>query len=190
MTRLYSLVVSRAAGVKRRLRRLHYRWLGVTFVGKAWIQDIEIPRNHGAIRIGNDVALDRGVVLLAINKKLSAPVIEIGECAYVNRSTIIDALERVYIGKNAAIGPGCYITDHDHGFNLGAPVLNQALTSAPTIIEEGAWLGAHVIVLKGVTIGRNSVVGAGSVVSRNIPPETVAIGSPARVIRKLEPFGA
>lgn len=187
VARIYAYVVGRLAGLLRRVRLMHYKLLGVTFVGEAWIQQIEIPRNHDAIRIGKGVALDRGVVLLAIAKNANAlPVIEIGRSAYINRATIIDALERVSIGENVAIGPGCYITDHDHGFSLDAVVLSQALTSSPTVVEDGVWLGAHVIVLKGVTIGRNSVIGAGSVVTRSIPPETLAHGCPAKVVRKIE----
>ena len=80
--------------------------------------------------------------------------------------------------------PRCYITDHDHGTELGTPILDQPLVSAPTVISDGVWLGAGCIVLKGVTIGKNTVVGAGSIVVRDLPPDIVAEGRPARAVRK------
>jgi maltose O-acetyltransferase len=74
----------------------------------------------------------------------------------------------------------------DNDFHSLEPEKRQVKPpSAPIILEENVWLGARVIVLRGVTIGKGSVIGAGSVVTKDIPPGVLAAGSPARVIRKL-----
>ena len=80
------------------------------------------------------------------------------------------------------IGPHCYITDGDHGTAAGTTVGKQPMKTQPVIIEDGVWLGAGVIVLKGVTIGRNAVVGAGSVVTKNVAANSVVVGIAARPV--------
>jgi acetyltransferase-like isoleucine patch superfamily enzyme len=110
----------------------------------------------------------------------------IGGGTYINRNTVLDAAESLIIGRECAIGPGCYLTDHDHGCAPDTAPLSLPLVSKPTRLEDRVWLGANVVVLKGVTIGTGSVIGAGSVVTRDVPPGCVAVGNPARVIRTLE----
>ena len=167
-------------GLASRLRRIFYSLLGVKFEGRCWLRAIEIPRGHRDIRIADRVQLDRGVVLLVSGESTGAEKITIGRTAYLNRATMIDASERIEIGANAMIGPFCYITDHDH--KAGSA---DELIAKPTRIGERVWLGAHVSVLKGVTIGDGSVVGAGSVVTKSLPAGVVAVGNPARVIREI-----
>lgn len=169
-------------GLASRLRALFYSMLGVKFDGACWLRAIEIPRRHSEIRIAAGAQLDRGVVLLISGEPRDAEKIVIGRAAYVNRATMIDASESIEIGANAMIGPFCYITDHDH-------VVGSAddLVSKPTRIGERCWIGAHVTILKGVTIGEDSVVGAGSVVTKSLPPRVIAVGNPARVIREIAP---
>ena len=81
----------------------------------------------------------------------------IGGARYINRHTMIDASELVEIGDEAMIGPFCYITDHDHAIRAGTRAGDDPLVSAPTRIGARCWLGAHVTVLKGVTIGEGTV---------------------------------
>lgn len=165
------------AGIASRLRRLALALRGVRFQGSSWLRSIEVPRARG-ITLGDGVALDRGVTLLIVGSGR----MRIGADTYVNRSTFIDASAEIEIGERCMIGPFCYITDHDH--DLAAPQ-SGALVSSPTRIEAGAWIGAHVTVLKGVTIGAGAVVGAGSVVTKSIPSRCVAAGNPARILREL-----
>lgn len=172
------------AGLASRYRNIHYRALGVEIQGYAWLRKISIPRNHDQIRLANNVALDEGVTLLAAGDPGASRKIEIGENTYINRYTMIDASHRIAIGRGVAMGPHCYVTDHDHGTAAGTPVLDQPLVSAPTVISDGVWIGAGCIVLKGVTIGENTIVGAGSLVTHDLPPDVVAIGRPARAVRK------
>lgn len=164
-------------GIASRFRRLVLTLRGVRFEGSSWLRCIEVPRARG-ITLGDGVALDRGVTLLIVGTGR----LRIGAGTYVNRNTFIDACAEVEIGARCMIGPFCYITDHDH--DLASPQ-SGSLVSNPTRIEAGAWIGAHVTVLKGVTIGAGAVVGAGSVVTKSIPPRCVAAANPARVLREL-----
>ncbi|MCX7593606.1 MAG: acyltransferase, partial [Fischerella sp.] len=86
-------------------------------------------------------------------------------------------------GQHCAIGPGCYITDHDHGLDLNCTPLEQPMVAKSTQIGDRVWIGANVTILKGVTIGRDSVIGAGSVVTKDIPAQAIAVGVPAKVIK-------
>jgi acetyltransferase-like isoleucine patch superfamily enzyme len=151
--------------------------------GYVWLRAIEIPRNHAGIELDGGVSLDRGVTLLCVGPSGGEPKIVIGGGTYINRNTVLDAAESLVIGRECAIGPGCYLTDHDHGFAPGTAPLSLPLVSKPTRLGDRVWLGANVVVLKGVTIGTGSVIGAGSVVTRDVPPGCVAVGNPARVIR-------
>lgn len=173
-----------ARGLHRRLRNHYYRALGVRIQGYVWMGRVDIPRNFGQISLSRGVALEDGVTLLVSDDTGAGEKISIGENTYINRNSFIDAALRIEIGKGVGIGPGCYVTDHDHGTEAGVPILDQPLISRPTRIEDGVWLGAGCIVLKGVTIGRNTVVGAGSIVVRDLPAEIVAEGRPARAVRK------
>jgi acetyltransferase-like isoleucine patch superfamily enzyme len=112
--------------------------------------------------------------------------IVIGESTYINRTTMIDACHRLEIGAHCMIGPFCYITDHDHAFGTAHDPGAGPLISEPTYIGDRCWLGAHVSVLKGVTIGEGSVIGAGSVVTKSLPAGVVAVGNPARVVRIMK----
>ena len=81
-----------------------------------------------------------------------------------------------------------YIADHTHAYeDAGVPVLAQGITGiAPVEIGDGAWLGQNVVITPGVRVGRGAVVGANSVVRDDVPDFAVAVGAPARVVRRLE----
>lgn len=100
----------------------------------------------------------------------------------------ICAEESIIIGDDVWVGGNCTITDTDfHPLRLEdrlARPLDGA--TAPVVIEDGVFIGMQSLILKGVTIGARSVIGAGSVVTRSIPPDVIAAGSPARVIRQLD----
>ncbi|MBN2147524.1 MAG: sugar O-acetyltransferase [Anaerolineales bacterium] len=98
--------------------------------------------------------------------------------------TILDCNE-VHIGHHVMIGPSVQIYTAAHELKAAARI--QGLEVAkPVVIEENVWIGGGAILLPGVRIGRNAVVGAGAVVSRSVPANTVVVGNPARVIREIE----
>ena len=103
-------------------------------------------------------------------------------------NTAFCAYQKIEIGEDVYIGGNCYIYDTDfHSLRKEDRMKNPDthIETKPVYIADGVWLGASVIVLKGVTIGENSVVGAGSVVTKDIPPNQVWAGNPARYIKDI-----
>jgi len=108
----------------------------------------------------------------------------IGEYTFIGRGTEIDASCDVKIGDHVLIGPGVFITDHNHNIAAGLRIDEQGCSASEIVIGDDVWLGAGVIVLPGVTIGKGAVVGAGAVVTKGLPEYSVSVGAPARVIRQ------
>jgi acetyltransferase-like isoleucine patch superfamily enzyme len=106
--------------------------------------------------------------------------IRIGTGTYINRNTEIVASQAVTIGANCMIARDVLIMDTDQH-----PVRGQALISKPVEIGDRVWLGSRSIILKGVSIGHDSIVGAGAIVTKSVPPDSVVVGPAARVIRNL-----
>ena len=107
-------------------------------------------------------------------------VIEIGvNCGF--SGTVIGCATRIIIGDNVMCGANTLITDND--WHRGDPRTGPDM---PVVIEKGVWLGVNVTVLKGVTIGENTLVGAGSLVTRSLPANVIAAGSPAKVISQIK----
>ena len=170
-------------GLKSRWRNIYYRCLGMKLDGYVWMRKIEVPHNYADIKLEANCALDRGVTLLAAGETSTKPKIFIGANTYINRHTFLDAGTSLQIGCDCAIGPNCYLTDRDHGLSPQFLPLQQPMVSQPTSLGDRVWLGANVTVLKGVQIGNDAVVGAGSVVTKDIPPGAIAVGVPAQVIK-------
>ncbi len=169
------------SGAASRVRNAYYRLLGVHLTGYVWLRRVSIPRQWSDITLERRVALDDGVVLLCSGTARPNKLV-IGEGTYINRNTILDAHEHVEVGRHCMIGPGCYLTDGDHGTLPGKRIGGQPMKTAPVVLEDSVWLGAGVIVLKGVRIGRGAVVGAGAVVTRDVAAQTTVGGIPARTI--------
>jgi acetyltransferase-like isoleucine patch superfamily enzyme len=110
--------------------------------------------------------------------------IQLGARTYIGEHVHLVSGASIEIGADVLIAPFCYIQDADHGFSaLDRPIREQPSQSSPIVIEDDVWLGAHTVVTRGVRIGRGAVIGANSVVTHDIAPNTVAAGSPARPIR-------
>ncbi len=153
--------------------------------GYVWMRKISIPRQWSDVTLEPGVMLDDGVVLLCSGAPRSDKLI-IRHGTYVNRHTIFTAHERIEVGRNCMIGPQCYLTDANHGSAMGTPVKDQPMQTKPVIIEDEVWLGAGVCVLPGVRLGRGCIIGAGAVVTGDIPAHAIAVGVPARVVRQRE----
>lgn len=111
--------------------------------------------------------------------------IVIGRNVTINEWCFIDGYGGVEIGDCCRIAHNCSLVSEDHGFaDPDTPIYRQKKVGARIRLERDVWLGCGVRVLKGVTIGEGSIIGANSLVTKNIPPYSIAVGSPARVIRK------
>ena len=112
-------------------------------------------------------------------------IITIGDNVGVSGCTI-SSHKKVTIGNNVLIGSGALITDSDaHSLDWVERRVGKCGMSAPVVIEDDVFVGARSIILKGVTIGRGAVIGAGAVVAMDVPPMSVVVGNPARVVRRL-----
>jgi acetyltransferase-like isoleucine patch superfamily enzyme len=145
-----------------------------------------------AIQIGDGVLVGPGVALSAGTmpgqEMLDDAVITIGDGCLIGRGSSISGHLRIEIGNDVYFGPNVFVTDQNHAFDqLDVPIGWTAQPEQPVRIGAGSWLGTNVTVLPGVTIGRHVAVGAGSVVTGDLPDYSVAAGVPARVLRIMEP---
>jgi radical SAM superfamily enzyme YgiQ (UPF0313 family)/GT2 family glycosyltransferase/acetyltransferase-like isoleucine patch superfamily enzyme/ubiquinone/menaquinone biosynthesis C-methylase UbiE/glycosyltransferase involved in cell wall biosynthesis len=137
--------------------------------------------------LGNRVLIREGARLEAIGRyrgQTYQSEIHIDDGTRIEFGVHIGAAQSVRIGKKVMIAGRTTILDHDHGYRnpLSAPI-DQSLEVSPVIIGDGAWLGENSVICKGVTIGRNAVVGANAVVTHDVPPWGVVAGIPARLIK-------
>ena len=178
-----------------KVKKIHARLANGTFsLGKG----SSIPFLHldfsgnGRIHIGENNRL-----LGNFATRLPDSRIRVGDRCFIAAGTMVIAAQSVEIGNDVLIGEGCYISDND-GHSLDLEIRSHDLTNrrkgikiwdgiatAPVVIGDNAWIAPRSIILKGVTIGRGAVIGAGSVVTKDVPPMTLAAGNPARVLRKL-----
>lgn len=135
--------------------------------------------------IGPGVALSAGMV--AGQECITNPVVSIGDRCLIGKGSGIVGHFCIEIGDDVWTGHHVYITDQNHGYeDVHRPISQQSQPERSVRIGNGSWLGHGSIVLPGVTIGDHVVIGANSVVTHDIPSRSVAVGSPARVIRKYD----
>lgn len=94
----------------------------------------------------------------------------------------------VTIGNDIRLAQNITLSGLNHNYQeINTPIHTQGVSTSPIFIEDSTWIGANVVVLAGVTIGKHCVIAAGSVVTKNIPPYSVAVGNPARVVKQYNP---
>jgi len=145
-------------------------------------------RVNGAkyISIGKKVHINEGAWILALKINEKNPIINIGEGTYIGRFTHIVGVSDVKICDNVLISDNVYISDNLHDYkDVKMPIKSQEiLEKGPVEIGENTWLGENVCVV-GASVGIHCVIGANSVVTKDIPDYSIAVGSPAKVIKKF-----
>lgn len=160
--------------------------------------------HHRDLRLGTNIYIDDGVL---IYRDRGGGPVELADAVHIHRETIIQTGQGgnatigsythiqprcqfsaykapIQIGCEVEIAPYCAFYPYNHGVSLGEGIRKQPLqTKGGIIIDDDAWLSVGVIVLDGVRIGKAAVVGAGSVVTRDIPDGAIAVGVPARVVK-------
>ncbi len=159
---------------------------------------------HHDLRLGANVFLDDRVVVF---QREDAGPIELGDRVFIYRDTILETghggylkiandssihprcqlnayMSPITIGSGVMIAPNCAFYSYDHGIAPDLPIRKQPLQSrGGIIIDDESWIGFGVIVLNGVRIGKGAVIGAGSVVTRDVPDYAIAAGVPAKVLK-------
>ncbi len=187
----------------RRYNRLYFRRKSIRFGKDLQVYNkLYITGARGNIQIGDNFTFTSGDCLNPICRNIrgciftqhQTSIITIGDNVGIS-SACLWVKEKLTIGNNVNIGGNCLIIDTDsHQIDFLARRgekkpqkgnLYTTIQSAPIIIEDDVWIGANTIILKGVTIGARSVIGAGSVVTKNIPSDCIAAGNPCKVIKDI-----
>lgn len=171
-----------------RLKNVKYG-IGIQIYGKISII------GSGKISIGDNFCMTNGEHINPISANLQGSIftdnpnakIRIGNNVGMS-STRMWIHDSLFIGNNVKIGGNVLLIDTDcHPIDYDVRRMsNDGTKSAPIVIEDDVWIGAHSIVLKGVTIGARSIIGAGSVVTKDIPADCIAAGNPCKVIKNVE----
>lgn len=144
-----------------------------------------LPRIHVTwphqVALGPNCTLEHDIYFKFDGIWQPGPSLVVGHDVFIGTGCEFNFRRRIEIGPYCLIAAGCRFIDHDHGIaRCDIPMAGQAGEEAPIILQEDVWLGANVIVLKGVTIGRGAVLAAGAVVTRDIPAFEIWGGVPAR----------
>ena len=140
------------------------------------------------ITIGDETFVMHGTELHVYNfRGLPNAGISIGRNCFIGESCIIRGQGGVHIADSVLLAPGVQLLAVDHLFSDPTrPVIQQGITTQGIVVEQGAWIGGGAIVVDGVRVGSGAVVGAGAVVTHDVPPRTVAVGVPARIVQHLD----
>jgi acetyltransferase-like isoleucine patch superfamily enzyme len=155
-----------------------YHQKGKGVVIRRWVRMDVVPFNH--FSIGNNSMIED---FTTVNNGVGDVVI--GENSLVGLGNVI--IGPVQIGNNVILAQNIVASGLNHNYdNISQPIHQQGVSVAPIVIEDDCWIGANTVVTAGVTIGKHSVVAAGAVVTKSIPPFSVAVGNPARVIKRYD----
>jgi acetyltransferase-like isoleucine patch superfamily enzyme len=172
-----------AAGYTAPSARVHHRRLrrgNNTFVGDR--TTIYLDVDGGPVELGDRVHINEDTWLITG----AGGWIAIGRDTHVQgRCNLHAYVSGIRLGSDVQVGPACAFYPYDHGIKPGQAMRNQPATSkGDIVVGNDVWLGHGVIVLAGVTIGDGAVVAAGSIVTHDVPAETIAAGVPARALRR------
>jgi acetyltransferase-like isoleucine patch superfamily enzyme len=174
------------------LRNKRYISVGRNFIAEDYAEIQGLSR-HGVV-FGDKVTVGRFAMVRPSSYYGGAAGegLTVGNDSNIGAYCYIGCSGHITIGSNVMMSPRVSLYAENHNFaDVTATMKSQGVTREPIVIEDDCWIASHSIVLAGVTIGRGSIVAAGSVVTKSVPPYSIVAGSPARVIRsRLEPGAA
>lgn len=156
--------------------------------GTVIYEDVSI-RNGRHIEIGQKCVISPQTVLSTTTTNVNTPPrLVIGDAVWIGHGCHITASNAITIGKGSLLGKYITITDNSHGAITDSeadrpPYLRPVTSKGPVIIGDKVWIGDKAIILPGVTIGNSCIIGAGAVVTKDIPARSIAVGNPAEIIR-------
>jgi acetyltransferase-like isoleucine patch superfamily enzyme len=140
------------------------------------------------ITFGNNVSILRNTIIecTGVIRNLGEGLI-IGNNVGIAQNCFIQVRGKVVIGNDVMFGPGVSIFSEDHGFSdINIPMIEQPEIRRGVIIEDNVWVGTRAVILDGVTVGRGSIIAAGSIVKSSVPPFSIVAGVPGKVIKSRE----
>lgn len=164
------------------LRICYYGLQGMKVGKRTTLPAINITWPH-QLKIGSDCDIENNVNFKFDGIWTPGPSIVIGNSVFIGANCEFNVNLGVKIKDNSLIASGCKFIDHDHGTEIGVNMRCQQAVWGEIVIEEDVWLGANVVVLKGVTIGAGAVVAAGAIVNKSIPANEIWGGVPAKFIK-------
>lgn len=168
--------------VLQTLRAFYWRAQGMRIGPGTGLHSLRVTWPH-QVSIGRHCTVQAGVDFHFDDCYRAGPSILIGDHSFIGSGVEFNIVEKIEIGAHALVASGCRFIDHDHGLAPGIPMGAQPSVSAPIRIGRDVWIGAHAVVLKGVVLGDGAVVGAGSVVTHDVPARAIVAGVPARLVR-------
>ena len=146
------------------------------------------------IDVGDNCILGRDLILTAYKSyhdQTFSPTIHISDSVSLGCRNHITCINHIYIGKNVLTGPDVLITDNSHGRSEKnditlSPLERMLISKGPVIIEDNVWIGEKASIMPNVRIGKGSIVACNSVVTKNVPPNCIVAGSPAKIIKFIQ----
>ncbi len=163
------------------LRTLYLRILGMKIGSNTLIPECFVTWPHQVV-LGKNCTIEHHIYFHFDGPYKKGPKIIIGNKCFLGNNIEFNIREELIISNNALIGAGTRFIDHDHNIEGRNKLLNKDGKQSSIHIGENTWIGANVIVLKGVSIGSGAVIGAGSVVTKSIPSSEIWAGVPAKKI--------
>jgi acetyltransferase-like isoleucine patch superfamily enzyme len=149
-----------------------------------WPRHITSPAH---IEVGNNSRIHKNATIIALmSDEEDSPKVSVGNGTYIGMNVFIACKKSIVISDHCVLSDNIFISDTSHGLTPTAgPILGQALTPArPIVIESGTFIGRNSFIAPGVILGKHSVVGAYSVVTRSVPAKTMVAGNPAKVVKR------
>ena len=198
MIQLYHAVITYSVynKIEYYWRAVYSLWIQLEFgkVGRnVYIGKIDLLKGAQYISLADNVSISERCIIEvydSYHEQKFAPILTIGTNSHIGDGGHITCINRVQIGNNVLMGRKIFITDNAHGASerdlLDTAPNKRPLTSkGPVIIEDNVWIGEMVCIMPGVRIGKSSIIGANAVVTKDIPPYSVAAGNPARIVKQL-----
>jgi len=167
----------------QRLRHPHVEFEGMVFLGRR--VELAARRHHGRLTLGPWCWLGNDTKLRSHEGS-----VRLGPKVVLGRDNVVNSYLDVEIGENALLGDWIYVCDFDHRYDrLDLPIRKQGLVKTPTRIGADVWVGEKASILRGADIGAGSVIASQALVKGPIPPFSIVVGTPARVLRSRLPRG-
>ena len=183
MSRNYSSKIrSKLLNIKGTFRRIIFRVLGLKMGSNVILGKINCQWPH-SISIGDKTVIEDDVYFKIHHPFSSENKIDIGSRVFIGHGCEFNCNTNITIGSDSMIASSTTIVDTGHELSLGININRQPCTVAAIVIEEDVWVGTQCVILQGVTIGKGSVIGAGSLVNKSVPPYQIWAGTPAKFIR-------